>query len=198
MVMVPASSCWCMACSSNSVVILAISGPATIQRLSAPGLPVSPIAPPEPFTIALFCSWNWSSAMAENLFLVLCTTKFPDLNSARISGCFACSKSCHVTDMYRKPSGVVCVIQGKHPGHDLRQGFHIQREVTFTKGPDVSQQEQSLKPIIKVSTAVCTTPQKLDYPVAWNWDHQTCSLRCKLFGGVHKGLQLSLGVHGES
>ncbi len=34
----------------------AISGPATIQRLSAPGLPMSPIAPPDPFTMALFCS----------------------------------------------------------------------------------------------------------------------------------------------
>ena len=31
-------ACWCMACSSNSEVILAMSGPATIQRLSAPDM----------------------------------------------------------------------------------------------------------------------------------------------------------------
>ena len=80
---------WFVACSSNSLVILAISGPATIQRLSAPGFPVSPIAPPEPLTMALFCSWHWSSAMAENWLLVLCTTKCPDMNSARTAGCLS-------------------------------------------------------------------------------------------------------------
>ena len=38
----------------NSVVILANSGPATIQCLNAPGLPVSPIAPPGPSPLHCF------------------------------------------------------------------------------------------------------------------------------------------------
>ena len=61
-------------------VSISISGPATIQCLSAPRFPVNPIAPPEPFTIA----FSWSIAIAENL---LFTTKCPDMSSARTSGC---------------------------------------------------------------------------------------------------------------
>ena len=43
------------------------------------------------------------------------------------------SKGHHVSDVYGKPSGVVCVIKGKHPGHDLCQGFYIECKVPFTK-----------------------------------------------------------------
>ena len=83
-----APSCFFNACCSSTAVTLSMSGPAVIQRLSTPGLPVCLIAPPQPFTIALVCSWHWSSAMAENLLPVLCTTKFPDLNSTATSGFF--------------------------------------------------------------------------------------------------------------
>ena len=67
------------------VVILAISGPATIQYLSAARLTVSPIAPSELFTFVYFVH---STVIAEIFLLVLCTTKFLDLNlAARTSGC---------------------------------------------------------------------------------------------------------------
>lgn len=55
----------------NSSVILSISGPATIHRCSTPGFSVSPTAPPDPLMTALFCSRQWSVAVAEDLLLVL-------------------------------------------------------------------------------------------------------------------------------
>jgi hypothetical protein len=79
----------------NSSISLLISGPATIQRLNATGSSVKPIAPPSPFTIALFCSWAWSMAMLENLLSNFLTVKFPLSNSAYISGCFLEKKQKH-------------------------------------------------------------------------------------------------------
>ena len=61
----------CLLSPLNSLVIRTISGPATVHLLSALVFPVRPIAPPDPLTRALFCSWHWSIAIAENLLLVL-------------------------------------------------------------------------------------------------------------------------------
>ena len=65
---------------SNSPITVAISGPDIIQRRRAAGFSVRPMAPPSPFTAALFCSWAWSIAIAENRRAVFLTTKFSFLN----------------------------------------------------------------------------------------------------------------------
>ena len=145
----------------------------------------------------LHCSAHGTGQVPWNLLLVLCTTKFLDLNSARTSGCFLARV---VTDVYRKPSGVVCDL-----GRTSRawSASRIPSQVTFTKWPDVPQQEklqwQGLKPVVKVDTGLCSLyPQKADYQVVWHQYHQMCSLHCKLVGGVYKGLQLWPGLHGGS
>ncbi len=70
--------------SSYYVNSLAVSGPATIHRLSA--VSVMPITPPVSLHIAFSCSWTWSCASAENLCVVFCVTKLPLMNCAWVVG----------------------------------------------------------------------------------------------------------------
>jgi len=72
------------------------SGPATNHLLiDATGFSVSPMIPPEPFKIALFCSCAWSIGMLENLFEVLWITQH-SLNFSWIeSGRFSMSLICN-------------------------------------------------------------------------------------------------------
>ena len=162
-----------------------------IQRLRAPGLPVSPIAPPQPFTFALFCSWHWSSAMPENLLHVLCTTKIPDLNSAATSGCFSVrvviSRMCtsyhgcvrHITDVYvisrmcTSYHGCVRHITDvyRKPSRVVRmiQGMICVGDSTYSwKLPSRSdlmygsKRSSSSQSEHWLVLALCTTPQKVD------------------------------------
>ena len=74
--------------SSNSPIILVISGPASIHQRSAPGFYVKPTAPPSPLTYALFCSCVWSIVMAEKNLWLFWTVNLPALNLFAIFGCF--------------------------------------------------------------------------------------------------------------
>ena len=56
-----------------------------------------------------------SCIMRDNLLLVVCTTHFPDMNSASWEICLFCNECLHVSDVYGKPSGVVLIDQGEHP-----------------------------------------------------------------------------------
>ena len=75
-----------MISSSNLLVILAISCPAIIQRLRAHRFPVNQIAPPKIFKK----STDWFIVLVDcqcwEFLVVLCTAKFPVMNSARKSG----------------------------------------------------------------------------------------------------------------
>ena len=72
--------------SSYSFNNRAVSGHATILRLSAASFSVMHTMPPSPLTIALSCSWTWSWANAENLWLVFCVTKPPLRNCSCVVG----------------------------------------------------------------------------------------------------------------
>ena len=68
--------------SSNSVIILAISGPHVSQRIKAESsrLLTKSVAPPVDLITRLFCSWTWSSAILENWFLDFWKEKKPFLD----------------------------------------------------------------------------------------------------------------------
>lgn len=60
--------------------------PAIIRCFGALSLVMRPIAPPSPFTQALFCLWTWSSAIEENFFPVLFMTNLPSAIALFTSG----------------------------------------------------------------------------------------------------------------
>ena len=60
------------------------SGPADIHLFRTAGFSVRPMSPPDPFTISLFCSCDWSRGMIENFLLVFVNTQY-FLNTSLIS-----------------------------------------------------------------------------------------------------------------
>ena len=79
----PSVSCLLSVDPSNSWIKRATSGPNTIQLRRATVFSLRRTSPPTPFTEALFCSWAWSVATAENAHFDFLTTKFRFSNSAQ-------------------------------------------------------------------------------------------------------------------
>ena len=96
----------------NSLMTLASSGPATIQRNRALGFCNKPTAPPSPFTILLFCSCAWSIAIAEKGRFVHNKASLSELACYIRVSFMRCH---HVTNMNWHPSRIVCVVQCKQP-----------------------------------------------------------------------------------
>ncbi|GBL74216.1 hypothetical protein AVEN_259501-1 [Araneus ventricosus] len=67
--------------SSNSVIILEISGHDTIHCRRAASFSRIPISPPLPLIFWLFCSWNSSSDMSEKVDAVPLLVNIPPRSS---------------------------------------------------------------------------------------------------------------------